>query len=307
MMPNDCAKMQSMNWDDLRFVLAVSGTGSLLGAAKQLGVDHTTVGRRVAAAERDLDVQLFTRAATGYSLTADGERLVAGMRGVEQAVLSVQRDAMAQQQSLAGTVRVTSPETLGVHYLASRLARFQQQHRGLVIELVPAGEVLDLGRQQAEIAIRPFRSESEGLVLRKLARVRYGVFASVEYLSRRPVRAQGDLSDHPILSIPVTSNETEQRWLEQLAPGLMPTFMSPVSSALLQAARAGAGLAILPCYLGDADAELCRIPLPRSPVDTLWMTVHRDLRMAPRVRAVLDFLAEQAKSDALLFDGRLAD
>lgn len=293
-----------MNWDDMRFVLATADAGSLLGAAKRLRVDHTTVGRRIDSAERALSVRLFTRNRVGYTLTAEGERLLGAMRQVEEAVFAVERDAHAQQESLAGTVRLTSPETLGAHYLASRLASFQRQHAGLVIELVPAGEVFDLSRREAEIAIRSFRSDSDGLVLRKVATVRYGVYGSVEYLERRPVGKRPDLSEHPVLSIPPGSSEVEQRWLEHLSPGTTPVFVSPVSSALREAALGGAGLAILPCYLGDSDVRLRQVAMPDPPSETLWMTVHRDLRKTPRVRAVLDFLAATMKADAALFGGR---
>ena len=296
--------IHNMNWDDIRFVVATARAGSLLAAAKRLGVDHSTVGRRIDAAEAALGVHLFTRTRRGVVPTPEGVRLLASMGKVEAAVLSVERDARAQQQSLAGTVRVTSPETLGAHYLASRLARFQGEHSGLTIELVPSGEVFDLVRQEAEVGVRTFRSDHEGLVVRKLATVHYGLYAAPAYLERRPVSPRPDLQQHAILSIPPSADEVEQRWLARIAPGVVPTFVSPVSSALREAARGGAGLAILPCYLGDEDDSLRRVPMPHPPHETVWMTVHRDLRTMPRVRAVLDFLVQTTKADAPLFEGR---
>jgi len=292
-----------MNWDDIRFVLAAAHTGSLLAAAKRLGVDHSTVGRRIDSAEEALGVQLFTRTRRGVVPTPQGARLLASMRQVEATVHGVQRDARAQQASLAGTVRVTSPETLGAHYLASRLAHFQTQHTGLVIELIPSGEVFDLVRQEAEVGVRTFRSDHEGLVVRKLATIRYGLYAAPAYLARHPASSPPDLTQHHLLSIPPSTNEVEQRWLARIAPGVSPAFVSPVSSALREAARSGAGIAILPCYLGDADPTLHRIPMPHPPSETVWMTVHRDLRQMPRVRAVLDFLIETTRADAPLFGG----
>lgn len=295
--------MPNMHWDDLRFVLAVADEGTLLAAARRLKVDHTTVGRRVRSAEHALGVRIFARSRGGYVLTAEGERLLASLRGVERAVHAVERDAHAQQDDLSGVVRVTSPETFGAHYLAQRLGFVQQRYPGLVIELVPAGEVMDLAKREAEIGIRTFRSQEEGLVVRKAATVHYGLYASVAYLDRRPVGRAPDLSAHPILSIPSRSNEVEQRWLTALAPGVEPAFVSPVSSALREAAKSGAGLAILPCYLGDTEPTLRRIPVPDPPSDTLWLTVHRDLRKTPRVRAVLDELIACLEADAPLFAG----
>ncbi|WP_181233359.1 LysR family transcriptional regulator [Enhygromyxa salina] len=293
-----------MNWDDVRFVLAVSKAGSLLGAAKALGVDHTTVGRRVDAAEAALGVRLFTRTTRGYVATADAERLLPSMAAVEQAMLGVERSAHAQHEGLVGSVRVTSPETLGTHYLAERLAGFGLLHPGLHIELLPAGEVLDLSRREAEVAIRTFRSELDGLVLRRVAVVTYGMYASVEYLKLRRLRSAGELAEHAILSGTPDANAAEPKWLERIAPGVVPRFVSTLSTALVAAARASAGVAILPRYLGDAEPSLRYVAMPHEPSETLWLTVHRDLRATPRIRALLDFLTSTMKADAGLFRGQ---
>lgn len=126
----------------------------------ELGVDHTTVGRRVEAAEQALGVRLFTRTTTGYTLTADADRLLAPMRQVEESVLAVQRHAQANDGGLEGPLRVTSPETFGVMYLAPKLASFGVEHPGVTIELMPSGEVFDLGRREAEIAVRLVQSKA---------------------------------------------------------------------------------------------------------------------------------------------------
>jgi len=291
-----------MNWDDLRFVLALSEAGSLVRAAKVLGVDHTTVGRRVESAETALGVRLFTRTPAGFVPTADATRLVGSMKQVEEAVASVERGARAQVGRLEGVVRVTSPETLGVAYLAPRLATFGRAHAGLTLALVPAGEVLDLGKQEAEIAVRPFRSAREDLVVRRAGAVGYGLYASHAYLAKHPLRGREALAEHPILSAS-GAKDIETVWLARLCPGAKPSFVSPLSLALLAAARASAGVAILPRYLGDAEAELRHVPMPDEPSEPLWLTVHRDLKATPRIRAVLDFLGETLKRDAALLRG----
>jgi DNA-binding transcriptional LysR family regulator len=295
--------MHTMNWDDIRFLLAVSKAGSLLGAGKQLGVNHTTVGRRIEAAETDLGVRLFTRTRRGYVPTADADRLLPSLREVEQAVLKVERHAQAQHIGFAGTVRVTSPETLGTHYLAGRLAAFGLQHPRLVIELMPAGAVLDLGRREAELAIRTFRSDVDGLVVRRVASVKYGMYASADYLRGRPLSSPQHLPNHSILSAAPEDKSVETTWLAQLAPEVAPRFVSTLSTALVAAARAAAGVAILPRYLGDAEPTLRHIAMPHEPTEHLWLTVHRDLRATPRIRALLDFLAATMKADAPLFAG----
>ena len=293
-----------MNWDDLRFILALSKAGSLASAAKTLGVDHTTVGRRVESAEADLGVKLFLRTPKGYVPTPDAERLLSPMKAVEAAVLTVERGAQANRDLLEGTLRVTSPETFGISYLAPRLAAFGHQHPGLTIELLPGGEVLDLGRREAEIAVRFFRSRHENLVVRRVAEVSYGLYASAEYLTRRPVKSSSDLSNHPILTSTPGPNVVETAWLKRLNSGARPRFISTISLALAAAARASAGIAVLPRYLGDIDPTLRRVPMPDPPTEGVWLTVHRDLRNAPRVRALLDFLVSALKVDQMLLHGR---
>lgn len=295
-----CKYAQGMNWDDLRFVAALSRAGSLARTATALGVDHTTVGRRVEAAERALGLRLFTRTAAGYVLTREGEQLIAPLRQVEDAVLALERGVHAQRGVLEGTVRVTSPETFGIAYLASRLARFGRQYPALCVELLPAGAVLDLSRSEAELAVRSFRTRHESLVVRRLGEVGHGLYASTGYLARHSIKGPGDLCAHPLL---LPSSGVELAWVRQLAPGHDPAFVSDVSLALAEAAGAGAGVAVLPRYLGDAAPGLAHIPMPREPTEPLWLTVHRDLRQTPRVRVLLDFLVGAIRADQALLLG----
>lgn len=292
-----------MNWDDLRFVLALSKAGSLARAAKALKVDHTTVGRRIEAVEADLGVRLFTRTTTGYVLTADAERLLPDIAHVEDAVHAVERGAHAQHDSLEGRVRITSGETFGVCYLAPRLAAFGREHPGLTIELVTGGEVLDLARREADIAVRFFRSRHENLVVRRVAEIAHALYASADYLARRPFKKGGELRDHPILTTTSGPGVVEAAWVEKITGSARPAFVSNMTMALVEAARASAGIAVLPRYLGDREPTLRRLPMPDEPREPIWITVHRDLKQAPRVRVVLDFLGDCLKNDRGLLVG----
>jgi len=291
-----------MNWDDLRFVSAVSRHGSLLAAAKELRVEHTTVGRRIDAAERSLDTKLFARGTAGLVLTVDGERLLEPLQRVEEAVNALERRANAEQVEFQGTVTVTSPESFGVVWLAPRLASFARQHRGLRIALEPSGDVLDLGRRQADIAVRFFRTKQRALVVRRVAEVGHGLYASKSYLARDAVRGSEDLKRHPLLSDNLQS--VEARWLSALSSGNTPIFTSTLAVGLAAAAKAGAGIAVLPRYIGDSEPELKHLPMPNEPKDVLWLTVHRDLRSTPRIRAVLDFLINQFDRERAILRGR---
>lgn len=293
-----------MNWDDLRYVLALARAGSLAKASKTLGVDHTTVGRRIEAAESALGVRLFTRTTKGYVATAEAERLLTTIRDVEDAVLRLERGAHAQQGSLDGTVRVTSPETFGVRYLASRLATFGRAHPGLTIELLTGGTVLDLARREADIALRFFRSKHESLAVRRVAEVAHGLYASSSYLAHRAPTKPSELREHPILTTVSAPGAVEAAWVERLTGGAKPAFVSDLTMSLVEAARAGAGIAVLPRYVGDAEPTLRHVPMPDPPSETLWLTVHRDLRKTPRVRVVLDFLTETLEADQELLLGQ---
>ncbi len=293
-----------MNWDDLRFILAVSKTGSLSRAAQLLEVDHTTVGRRVESAEASLGVKLFVRTPKGYLPTVDAERLLAPMLEVESAVHAVERSAQANQVSLDGVVRVTSPETFGISYLAPRLAAFGINNPSLTVELMPVGEILSLGGREAEIAVRFFRSRQKNLVVRKIGAVEYAFYATSAYLARRPVRSPKDLANHALILSTPGAKVVELSWLGRLCPAARPTFVSTISLALVQAARVSAGIAILPRYLGDSEATLTRVPMPDPPSEPVWLTIHRDIQRTPRVRVLFDFLVSSLKEDQALLQGR---
>jgi DNA-binding transcriptional LysR family regulator len=164
-------------------------------------------------------------------------------------------------------------------------------------DLVPSGAVLDLGRRQAEIAVRFFRSRPQNLVLRRVGEVAYGLYGSREYLAATPLRAPADLRRHRLLGPPAGERSVEASWAKKLCPGVVPTFTSDLSIALLSAVRAHAGVAVLPRYLGDPEPSLRRVPMPDEPREPVWLTVHEDLKDTPRVRVLLDFLAERLRED----------
>lgn len=136
-----------------------------------------------------------------------------------------------------------------------------------------------------------------------MGEVGYGLYASTEYLARHPVRSARELKDHPLLTSTPGPNVVEAQWVKRLTGGAAPAFVSTLSLALLNAARASAGIAVLPCYLGDVEPSLRRVEAPDAPVEPVWLTVHEDLRQTARVRAVLDFLGATLKEDARLLRG----
>lgn len=291
-------KSTALNWDDLRFVAELAERGTLSATARALRVDHSTVGRRIESAEAALGVQLFTRSASGYALTADGARLLPELHAVGLAVQALRRAAQAGEGAIEGELRVTAPETFGMTWLAAKLSVFAAQHPGVRVQLDPSGTLVDLERGEAEVALRNVRSTQSRLVVQRVAELAYGLYASPTYLEAHPVRGPEDLAGCALLGAPPEPPGVESRWLKRLAPGVTPILQCELSLGLSSAARAHAGVAVLPRYLGDAEPGLRRLPMPDPPRETLWLTVHEDARRIPRVRALMDFLQEAFEAEA---------
>jgi DNA-binding transcriptional LysR family regulator len=291
-----------MNWDDLRYVLALAEAGSLARAARKLKVDHTTVGRRIEALEVDVGIQLFTRTTNGYTLTREAEEFLPDIRQIEANALAIERNAQARSQGITGTIRITASEALGSRYVAPRLAAFSRKHPEVSIELVTAVHALDLARREADLAIRLFRSRHEYLVVKRVADFGYALYASEEYLARRPMpKGPADLAKHDVvnLGLPLPA-PNEATWLADLAQGARTALMTNSTAVALGAALGGAGITLLPCFMADIEPTLRRIPMPDEPTRSVWLTVHKDLRSAAPIRAMLDFLSTMFRADAEL-------
>jgi DNA-binding transcriptional LysR family regulator len=174
-----------MDWDDLRYVLAVGNAGSLAGAARTLGVNHTTVLRRIGAFEQRLGVRLFERLPTGYVLTAGGEQLIAAARNIDATVTTLERKLAGQDLRLAGTVRVTTTDTVMGSILPEILAEFRHSHPGIQVEIAVSNLMFNLTKREADVAIRPAADPPETLIGRRISGIAFAVYGSPDYLARR--------------------------------------------------------------------------------------------------------------------------
>ncbi|SRR6266542_3729765 len=297
-----CHDHGPMNWDDLRYVLALSEAGSLARAARKLKVDHTTVGRRIETLEADLDIRLFARTASGYVLTREAEDLLPDIHRIESSVLAIERNCQARDRRLRGTIRLTGSEALGSRYVAPRLVSFTRQHPEICVEFITGVRAFDLARREADVAIRLFRSEDEYLAVKRAADLGFSLYASDEYLRDRSIPQEGpELSEHDIINLEVPGpTPNEATWLEQLGHRARIALTTNSTSVALHAVVGGVGIALLPRVFGDVEPTLRRIPMPNEPTHPVWLTVHKDLRRAPRIRAILDFLTEMFRADATL-------
>jgi DNA-binding transcriptional LysR family regulator len=292
-----------MDWDDLRYVLAVAEAGSLAGAARALGVNHTTVLRRIGAFEQRLGLRLFERLPTGYMLTAGGEELIAAARHVEATVTTLERTLAGQDLRLAGAIRVTTTDTLMGSILPEILVKFRDSYPGIRVEIAQSNLMFNLTKREADIAIRPANDPPETLIGRRIAKVAFAVYGSPAYLA-----SQGEarhLADcRWVAPDEGLSGTAVARWMRAQLPHAEITLTADSLMALARAAQAGLGLAALPCYLGDISPDLVCVHPPIPELETaLWILTHADLRHTARIRAFTELAGDAFAERRSLLDG----
>ncbi len=292
-----------LDWDDLRLILAVFREGSLSGAARVLGVRHSTVFRRLGAVEDRIGARLFDRYRDGYAPTPAGETAAASAERLEAEILTLERKLSGQDLRPGGTVRITTTDTLGV-ILMPHFESLRALHPGIKLELALSNMVADLTRREADIAIRPTPEPSDLLVGRRVAEVAHAIYGSHAYLSRH---IDKDLSAHDWIGLDdALAGTVIARWMRDNLRFAQVTLRVDALPALKDAAIAGFGLALLPCYVGDLAAGLRRatpeaLTEPRSAV---WLLTHDDLRRTARIRACMEFFAKAMASERNLLEGR---
>lgn len=274
------------DWENLRHFLAVAHSGTLSGAARALKVDHATVSRRLAALEAELDVVLVDRLPRSCRLTAIGQQVFDQTVTMESAANGIARIARAAHRPLIGKVTLSAPPVLAANLLAQHLAQFRTRYPDIRLSLAAQAQQVSLSRREADVALRLVQPEETGSFARKLGVMAFGLYARRDYPHRdAPDRWQFIAYDESLADMP------QQQWLLSIA-GARPIAceLNDISGHLI-AARAGAGVAGLPCFLGDADLDLVRIGEDAPSFSReIWVVVHRDLRKTPSVRAVMDFV-----------------
>ncbi|CAN5382565.1 LysR family transcriptional regulator [soil metagenome] len=284
--------LRAMQWDDLRFFLAVERAGTLGAAGARLGVDATTVGRRVDRLSDTLKTPLFDVGPHGHRLTAAGETLLQHAEAVERSILAATGDLTGESSRLAGTVRVSMPEGLASGLVAPALPIFHAAHPGIALELASTQGFLNPSKREADVAIMLSRPVSGRLIVSKLGDYRLGLYASRSYIEGQGMVA--DLADRHsrtlIGYIPDLVFWDALRYLEEVDPGLQPQITSSSIAVQHAMTRAGAGLCVLHHFMAREDSTLVPI-LPDIVITrTYWMVVHADLRRVARIAAVMDWL-----------------
>jgi DNA-binding transcriptional LysR family regulator len=287
-------------WDDLRFVLAVARNRNLRGAAAALGVNHSTMFRRLNALEKALGSKLFERLAEGYRPTASGRRLLETADRMETELLALDRELSGRDTRLTGDLRITASQSMAYGMLAHEIARFTARHPGIVVELLVDDRVSDLSRREADIALRASRPTQGDLFGRKLSDIRWRFYASPSYLqSHPPPHRFADLGKQRIIGWGEGAQPTRAAaWLAKNVPASAIGYRTGSPINQLMGAKAGLGLALLPCYLGDADDALEPVMNVLTDLRTeLWLVTHRALKDTARVRAFMEIVGDGIRKE----------
>ena len=290
---HSCMPPESFRWDDLRLFLAAYRTRSLSRAAAQLGLNQSTLSRRLAGFEDDLGTRLFDRPPEGLLPTAAAEALVTAAERAEAASHDVLRTVAGQEQRLEGEVRVAAGDGMALYALAPTLPRFHAVHPDVRVTLIVGNEIADLTRREADIAVRFVRPQRGDLVAKRLGRGGYAVYAAAAHFPPRQQRQQHRFEDLDWIGWDeqTLGHLPEERWLLQVATRI-PSCATSMSTRIALAA-AGEGVLALPEGLGDSLPGFVRLDTPPVPLQTeIWLVTHRALREVPRINAVWDYIED---------------
>ena len=292
-----------LDWDNLRFFLAVARHRTLAGAAKQLHVTQSTVSRRLTALQEDMGVRLLQRTSDGYVVTVAGDRIREHVELVEEHAMAVERVVAGQDIRLEGVVRVASAQLLANHLLAPSFAALHALHSNILIQALPELEGESLANNVADIVVRMRRFEHPDLVVRSIGSIAFGLYASLAYLSRHGEPDVGNgCAGHQLITL-LDKESAQSAWMIEQAGRARVVLMADSYETQRWSASCGGGLAVLPRFRADQDPALQRIGTPApAPAAQVWLGVHRENRAVPRVRTVLDLVAETVRARAALLN-----
>jgi DNA-binding transcriptional LysR family regulator len=300
-------KLDRLDWNDLRYFLAVARSGTLAGAARTLGVKHSTVGRRLDALERAIGAALVVRGETGVQLTPLGESLVPRAETVERAVQELQANAVAQ----GGQIRVAVPTglmNLFTPHLPELLAELRRKYPDTSLEFLSAIRPVDLTKGEAELAIRVGPVTDETLVARKIGESGWSLFAAPEYLARHPAPADPrDLSGHDVLGFnPEYASLPGAKWIAEHGAGANIVLLHRGIEDLVASAVAGLGLAVLPCLAGDREPRLARVTSEILGRQNLSIVYRREVLLSQPVQTVIRFITGVLRTHTQVMRGGAA-
>ncbi|MBE9077803.1 LysR family transcriptional regulator [Romeria aff. gracilis LEGE 07310] len=290
------------NWHDFKIFLALAREGSARAAAEKLSVHHSTISRRIEALEIEYGVKLFDRLPSGYAITAVGTELMASAVQIEDEVNGIERQLLGKDSRLTGEIRVTLPDAFANNLLMPDIVAFMEQYPGIEAALIVSYELFDLTRREADVAIRVTKNPPDHLVGYKAARYACANYASLDYLENHDPQHQpketrwigwGDCVSYP-------------DWVKKSEFPTVPT-RGRMNNATVQlaAVKAGLGMSRIPCFMGDVEPDLRRVPPGKAELcHDVWILTHKDLRSAKRIQVFMEFMGNVFRRKQDLLEGR---
>ena len=281
------------SWDDLRFFLTTAKAGSFSQAARELRVTQSTISRRIEGLEQQLGVRLFDRVPSGAMLTTDGDKVLEVTRQIEDSVLEIQRRVLGSDERLQGLVRISLPEGLSTLWITPHLPAFQERHPGISIALKCSTRPADVLNMESDLSLWILRPQTPDLIAVKLGAFHLVPWASRTYLERCGTPStQEDLRHHRFLDHALYRLDEANcgHWVALMRGAKETAFWTNSSLSLISAAQNGLGIALLPTYLCTCVNGILPLDLAVRTQMPIWLTYHRDVRSAARVRIVIDWL-----------------
>jgi DNA-binding transcriptional LysR family regulator len=287
-----------LDWNDLRFVLAVRRTGSLSAAARSLEVDKATVSRRIAALEHSLGVRLFDRKPDGYGITPHGERVLTAVAEIDDRVANLVAELSEARGDAKGVVYLSVPQFFASTVLLPALPAFRAAHPAIDLVLDASSAVTNVAQREAEVALRNVKPRQLSVTVKRVGRLALALYASKAYLARRGTpKTAGDIAQHELIGWPGAVTHGEYfRWMNET--GARVAIRLNDAAVLADATAAGLGIAALPCILGDERPGLVRLDAFGTSRDEIYAVAPGELRRSGRVRAVIDLLVRVWKDNA---------
>lgn len=294
--------MQNMDWNDLNYCLVVANEGSVSAAAKKLGVNHTTVSRRVTALEKELGATLFDRSTKGWLITPLGESILPSLQQMQEEANTVLRHATAGQEELSGKLRVTAVDICIQRVLLPGLKAFSEKYPDISIELIASDESFNLAAHDADIAFRTTDNPPPNVVGKKIADFAHALYGTEELYQR--VMA----GDPTVGAVTWMGDGTSQpEWIAKDFPDMPIRYRANSLNVSYDLITNGHGIGQLPCGLGDAEHGLRRIPCKHVDAGMgFWVLSHIDLRTTARIRIFRDFMLDSIAPYVPLIEGRMS-
>jgi len=283
-----------MDWDSYRYFLALSRRGNLKTASRDLKVNQTTVGRRIISLEQQIGTKLFEKRSNGFYLSAAGDRVLELAEQIEGHFLAMERQLLGKDQRLSGCVRIAMPGGLAQFFVIPRLGNFVEAHPQIELQFLTGPEVLNLSRREADMAIRLVRPQQTELVVRRLGTFRLEYYVA-KSKSKKWNSLQGENREIPFIGLYDRAiSKNEQALLHKKKLPFNTVLRSAAWSSVYSAVKSGLGIGILPSFIGASDPQLDSFNSEFETVP-LWLVVHPEVTKSARVRAVIEYLADEFK------------